>query len=136
MSDRRAVATDHAPKAIGPYSQGIVIELASGERASGFVFCSGQIPLDPKTGEMVGAGDMRAQATQVMRNLDGVLRAAGTSFARVVKTTIYLTDLGDFGAVNEIYGGFFSGDPPARATVQVAGLPKGAMVEIDAIALL
>ena len=128
MSDRRAVATENAPKAIGPYSQAVA--------ASGLLFCSGQIPLDPKTGEMVGAGDVRAQATQVMRNLDGVLRAAGTSFARVVKTTIYLTDLGDFGAVNEIYGGFFSNDPPARATVQVAGLPKGAMVEIDAIALL
>ena len=104
--------------------------------AGGMLFCSGQIPLDPKTGEMVGAGDVRAQAAQVMRNLDGVLRAAGASFARVVKTTIYLTDLADFGAVNEIYGGFFAGDPPARATVQVAGLPKGALVEIDAIALV
>lgn len=128
MSERRAVATENAPKAIGPYSQAVT--------AGGLLFCSGQIPLDPKTGEMVGAADVRAQATQVMRNLDGVLRAAGTSFAKVVKTTIYLTDLGDFGAVNEVYGSWFSGEPPARATVQVAGLPKGAMVEIDAIATL
>ena len=128
MSDRRAVATENAPRAIGPYSQGVA--------GGGLLFCSGQIPLDPKTGEMVGAGDVREQAAQVMRNLDAVLRAGGSSFARVVKTTIYLTDLADFGAVNEVYGGCFSGDPPARATVQVAGLPKGAMVEIDAIALL
>jgi 2-iminobutanoate/2-iminopropanoate deaminase len=128
MSERRVVATENAPRAIGPYSQGIV--------ASGLVFCSGQIALDPKTGEMVGAGDVRAQAEQVMQNLEGVLQAAGSSFARVVKTTIYLMDLADFGAVNEIYGRRFAGEPPARATVQVAGLPKGAMVEIDAIALV
>ncbi len=128
MSDRRVVATDRAPKAIGPYSQAIV--------AGGMVFCSGMIALDPATGEMVGASDVGVQARRVMDNLRALLEAAGSSLDRVVKTTIYLTDLGDFGTVNEIYGGCFTAAPPARATVQVAGLPKGAMVEIDAIALL
>lgn len=129
MPDRKAVQTDNAPKAIGPYSQAIA---ANGR----MVFCSGQIPLDPRTGEMVGVGDVRAQARQVMDNLNGVLTAAGASFAGVVKTTIYLADLADFGAVNEIYGGYFKEAPPARATVQVAGLPRGAQVEIDAIAVV
>lgn len=123
-----AIHSDQAPRAIGPYSQAI--------RAGNLLFCSGQIPLDPKTGEMIGSGDVRAQARRVMENLKAVLEAAGASFAKVVKTTIYLADLGDFGAVNEIYGGYFSSAPPARATVQVAGLPRGAMVEIDAIASL
>lgn len=100
------------------------------------LFCSGQIPLDPRTGEMVGAGDVRAQAERVLQNLGAVLAAAGASFAQVVKTTIYLADLQDFGAVNEVYGRYFPQDPPARATVQAAGLPKGALVEIDAIASL
>ena len=125
-SDRRVIATADAPKAIGPYSQAVV--------AGGLVFCSGQIPLDPKTGEMVGAADVRAQARQVMENLRAVLTAAGSSFDRVVRTTIFLQDLADFAPVNEIYGSYFKDAPPARATVQVAGLPKGAMVEIDAIA--
>ena len=125
---RRTVASPHAPKAIGPYSQAVV--------AGGLVFCSGQIALDPASGEMVGAGDVHAQARQVMRNLGAVLEAAGATFADVVKTTIYLADLSDFGAVNEVYGAFFTADPPARATVEVAGLPKGALVEIDAIARL
>jgi 2-iminobutanoate/2-iminopropanoate deaminase len=125
-SDRRVIATADAPKAIGPYSQAVV--------AGGLVFCSGQIPLDPKSGEMVGAADVRAQAKQVMENLRAVLTAAGSSFDRVVRTTIFLQDLGDFAPVNEIYGSYFKDAPPARATVQVAGLPKGAMVEIDAIA--
>jgi 2-iminobutanoate/2-iminopropanoate deaminase len=102
--------------------------------AGQLVFCSGQIPLDPKTGEMVGAADVRAQARQVMENLRAVLTAAGSSFDRVVRTTIFLQDLADFAPVNEIYGSYFKDAPPARATVQVAGLPKGAMVEIDAIA--
>jgi 2-iminobutanoate/2-iminopropanoate deaminase len=123
---RKVVVSAGAPKAIGPYSQAIA--------AGGFVFCSGQIPLDPATGEMVGASDVRAQARRVMDNLAAVLAAAGTSFERVVKTTIYLADLGDFGAVNEVYAAYFTAEPPARATVQVAGLPKGALVEIDAIA--
>ncbi len=123
---RERIATDGAPKAIGPYSQAI--------SAGDFLFCSGQIPLDPATGEMVGAGDVRAQAKRVMENLQAVLVAAGLDFKHVVKTTIYLADLADFAAVNEIYGGFLADPPPARATVQVAGLPKGARVEIDAIA--
>ena len=100
------------------------------------VFCSGQIPLDPTTGEVVGAGDVRAQTEQVMRNLSAVLVAAGASLAMVVKTTIYLTDLQDFGAVNEVYARYFAEHPPARATVQVAGLPRGVQVEIDAIAIV
>jgi 2-iminobutanoate/2-iminopropanoate deaminase len=127
MSSPKGIATPDAPRAIGPYSQAIV--------ANGFVFCSGQIALDPKSGELQGASDVRIQARQVMDNLRAVLAAAGSSFDKVVRTTIYLTDLGDFGAVNEIYGSCFGGTPPARATVQVAGLPKGAMVEIDAVAL-
>lgn len=126
-SDRKAVATPTAPRAIGSYSQAIV--------GGGLVFCSGQIPLDPRTGEMVGASDVRAQTRQVMENLKAVLDAAGSSLGRVVKTTIYLTDLGDFGAVNEVYASYFTGEPPARATLAVAGLPKGSLVEIDAIAL-
>jgi 2-iminobutanoate/2-iminopropanoate deaminase len=125
-SDRRVIATADAPKAIGPYSQAVV--------AGQLVFCSGQIPLDPRTGEMVGVGDVRAQAKQVMENLRAVLAAAGSSFDRVARTTIFLQDLADFASVNEIYGSYFKEAPPARATVQVAGLPKGAMVEIDAIA--
>jgi 2-iminobutanoate/2-iminopropanoate deaminase len=130
MSQRVKVHSDQAPKAIGPYSQAILAGPGK------LLFCSGQIPLDPKTGEMVGASDVRAQARQVMANLGAVLEAGGASFASVVKTTIYLADLADFGAVNEIYGGFFQEAPPARATVQVAGLPKGSLVEIDAVALV
>jgi 2-iminobutanoate/2-iminopropanoate deaminase len=128
MSNRTVVHSDHAPKAIGPYSQAI--------RAGGLIFCSGQIPLDPHSGDMVGAGDVRAQARRVMENLGAVLAAGGASFAQVVKTTIYLADLQDFGAVNEIYGSYFKEAPPARATIQVAGLPRGALVEIDAIAVV
>lgn len=125
---RTPVTTHDAPKAIGPYSQAV--------KAGNLLFCSGQIPLDPKTNEMVGASDVRAQARQVMQNLEAVLAAGGASFAGVVKTTIYLKDLADFGAVNDIYGGYFKDAPPARATVQVAGLPRGALVEIDAIAVV
>jgi 2-iminobutanoate/2-iminopropanoate deaminase len=127
--DRRAITTEEAPRAIGPYSQAVVAE-------GRLVFCSGQISLDPQTGEMVGAGDVRAQTRRVMDNLRAVLQAASADFANVVKTTIYLTDLQDFGHVNEIYGGYFSAAPPSRATVEVAGLPKGALVEIDAIAVV
>jgi 2-iminobutanoate/2-iminopropanoate deaminase len=123
---REPIATDGAPKAIGPYSQAIL--------ANNLIFCSGQIPLDPISGEMVGPGDVRAQARRVMENLKAVLAAAGATLDDVCKTTIYLADLADFGAVNEIYGGYFQGPPPARATVQVAGLPRGSLVEIDAIA--
>jgi 2-iminobutanoate/2-iminopropanoate deaminase len=125
----RQISTDKAPKAIGPYSQAI-------EAQGRMIFCSGQIPLDPATGEMVGASDVRAQAKRVMENLKAVLEAAGANFSQVVKTTIFLADLSDFGAVNEIYGSYFSAAPPARATVQVAGLPRAALVEIDCIAVV
>lgn len=124
----KIISTDMAPKAIGPYAQGVV--------AGNMVFCSGQIPLDPTTGEMVGAGDVRLQTERVLENLGAVLAAAGASFASVVKTTIYLADLQDFGNVNEVYARYFPSAPPARATVEVAGLPKGALVEIEAIATL
>jgi 2-iminobutanoate/2-iminopropanoate deaminase len=125
--ERSIVSTPQAPAAIGPYSQAV--------RAGDFVFLSGQIPLDPKTGEMVGGDDVEAQTVQVMNNLKAVLAAAGASFAKVVKTTIFLTDLGDFVRVNKVYGSYFEGvEPPARATVQVAALPRGAKVEIEATA--
>ncbi len=128
--ERTPISTPGAPRAIGPYSQGIA---STGER---LIFCSGQIALDPGSGEMVGAGDVRVQTRRVLDNLSAVLSAAGASFDHVVKTTIYLADLADFGHVNEIYGGYFQKAPPARATIQVAGLPKGALVEIDAIAVV
>jgi 2-iminobutanoate/2-iminopropanoate deaminase len=123
---KEVVVTDQAPKAIGPYSQAV--------RAGGFLFCSGQIPLDPATGEMV-TGDIAAQAERVMANIGAVLAAAGLDFGDVVKSTIYLADLADFATVNEVYGSRFSGAPPARSTVAVKGLPKGAGVEIEVIAL-
>jgi len=131
---REIVSSNQAPKAIGPYSQAVAVDLvpAAGGR---LIFCSGQIPLDPVSGEMVGAGDVRVQTERVLQNLDAVLRAGGASLAAVVKTTIYLADLQDFGAVNEVYARYFPDHPPARATVQVAGLPRGSMVEIDAIAV-
>lgn len=126
--EKQAVTTDEAPEAIGPYSQAI--------RAGNLVFCSGQIPLDPSTGELVGDDDVRKQTERVLKNLSAVLDAAGSSLSRVVKATIFLTDLGDFGDVNEVYGSFFeSGPPPARACVQVAALPKGAKVEIEVVAI-
>jgi 2-iminobutanoate/2-iminopropanoate deaminase len=127
---RQIISTDGAPQAIGPYSQAVIAP------AGRLLFCSGQIPLDPRSGEMVGAGDVRAQAERVMENLGAVLAAGGASFGTVVKTTIFLADLQDFGAVNEIYGRYFPDKPPARATVQAAGLPKGALIEIEVIAAL
>ncbi|GAM08205.1 protein DfrA [Geobacter sp. OR-1] len=120
------IATDNAPKAIGPYSQGV--------RAGGFVFFSGQIPLDPVTGEINGTTSAE-QTSQVMRNIAAVLAAAGLGFGNIVKTTIFLTDLADFASVNEVYGSCFSGEPPARSTVQVAALPRGAKVEIEIVAV-
>lgn len=122
----KTIHSPYAPKAIGPYSQAV--------SASGSIYCSGQIAIDPATGELVAAGDARAQTRQVMRNLGAVLEAAGARFADVVKTTIYLVDLADYAAVNEAYAVFFQDQPPARSTVQVAGLPRGALVEIEAIA--
>jgi len=122
---KKVVQTDEAPKAIGPYSQAVEV--------AGLMFLSGQIPIDPKTGDVV-EGDAAAQAERVMANLGAVLAAARLGFGDVVRTTIYLTDLGDFAKVNEVYGRCFPKEPPARATVQVSALPKGVRVEIDAIA--
>jgi 2-iminobutanoate/2-iminopropanoate deaminase len=125
---RKTIHSEEAPKAIGPYSQAVAVEPGR------MVFLSGQVPLDPKTGELV-QGDIAAQTERVMTNLRAVLAAAGLEFAHVVRCTIFLTDLGDFAKVNEVYGRHFPAAPPARATVQVAALPKGARVEIDAIAV-
>jgi 2-iminobutanoate/2-iminopropanoate deaminase len=121
------VLTDRGPKPIGPYSQAV--------KSNGFVFVSGQIALDPKTGEFVGV-DVRAQTERAMENLKGILEAAGTSLGHVVKTTVYLKDMNDFAAMNEVYGKYFTASPPARSTVQAARLPKDALVEIDVIAFL
>ncbi|HEX7174040.1 MAG TPA: RidA family protein [Pyrinomonadaceae bacterium] len=123
---KQIVATDEAPRAIGPYSQAVI--------AGGMVFASGQIPLDPRTGEFV-AGGIREQTEQVMRNLSAVLEAAGSGLERVLKATVYLADMADFAEMNEVYGGFFREEPPARSTVQAARLPRDARVEIDVIAL-
>ena len=120
------ISSDKAPKAIGPYSQAIA--------HGGLVWCSGQIALDPATGGMVGAGDVRAEAVQALKNLAAVLAEAGTGFDRVVKVTIFLMDMADFAVVNEVYAAAMGDARPARATVQVAGLPKGARVEIDCVA--
>jgi 2-iminobutanoate/2-iminopropanoate deaminase len=125
---RKVIHSSQAPMAIGPYSQ--AISAVSGRT----VYLSGQIPLDPATGELV-PGDVGAQAEQVMRNLAAVLEAAGLGMGNVVRCGIFLVDLADFGKVNEVYGRYFPSDPPARATVQVVGLPRGARVEIDAIAV-
>ena len=124
---REIISTDKAPRAIGPYSQAV--------RAGGFVFASGQIPIDPATGEVV-AGGVAEQTDQVLRNVSAVLEAAGTRLDRVVKTTVFLADMNDFIAMNEVYGRFFGEQPPARATVQAARLPRDAKVEIEAIAML
>jgi 2-iminobutanoate/2-iminopropanoate deaminase len=122
---KKIISTSEAPGAIGPYSQAA--------RSGRLLFCSGQIPLDPKTGELV-QGDIAAQTRRVLDNIAAILRAEGLTFDHVVKTTIFLTNLGDFQTVNEIYGSYFKQDPPARSTVQVSALPKGASVEIEVIA--
>jgi 2-iminobutanoate/2-iminopropanoate deaminase len=128
MSERDVIVTEGAPKPFGgaPYNQAI--------RAAGLVFCAGQVGLDPAEGTLVDGG-VEAQARRAMDNLSAVLEAAGSSIGRIVKTTIFVADLGDFAAVNAVYGSYFTSDPPARSTVQVAGLPAGALVEIEAIAL-
>lgn len=124
---KSVVSTTAAPPAIGPYSQAIV--------ANGFVFASGQIPLDPATGQIV-EGDIRAQTERVLENLRAVLAAAGSSLEAAVKTTCFLRDMADFPAFNEVYAGFFTGEPPARSTVQVARLPRDVAVEVEVIALV
>jgi len=124
---KEIVATERAPRAIGPYSQAV--------RAGNLLFASGQIPIDPATGEFV-AGGVGEQTEQVMRNLTAVFEAAGASLGQVVKTTVFLADMNDFTAMNEVYGRFFGENPPARATVQAARLPRDARVEIEAIAVL
>ncbi len=123
---KKIVSGDQAPKAIGPYSQAVDL--------GDLVFLSGQIPLDPATGQFVGAGDIRAQTERVLQNVQGVLKTAGLTMANVVRTTVYLVDLAEFAKMNEIYAKYFATEPPARSTVQVVALPKGARVEIDAIA--
>lgn len=123
---KEVISTDRAPQAIGPYSQGI--------KAGGFVFFSGQIPLDPVTGVLRG-GDIAEQTDQVMENIGAALAAAGLAFSDVVKSTIFLVNLTDFATVNEVYGRRFPDNPPARSTVEVKGLPKGSLVEIEVIAL-
>lgn len=121
------VSTDHGPKAIGPYSQAI--------KANGFVFVSGQVALDPKTQQLIEGG-IAQQTERVMENLKGIVEAAGSNMSKVVKTTVFLTDMNDFSAMNEIYGKYFPSQPPARATVQVSRLPKDVKVEIEVVALL
>lgn len=122
---RDVVLTDKGPKPIGPYSQGI--------RANGFLYVSGQVALDPKTGEFVGT-NIRQQTERTLENIKGILEAAGSNMHHVVKTTVFLKDINDFAAMNEIYAKFFTQAPPARSTVQVARLPKDALVEIEVIA--
>ena len=124
---KEIIQTEHAPHAIGPYSQAI--------KSNGFVFASGQIPTDPETGQFVPGG-IEAQTEQVLKNLAAVLEAAGSGLSRVVKTTVFLADMQEFAAMNEVYGRFFKELPPARATVEAARLPRDARVEIEAIALV
>ncbi|MBI5069693.1 MAG: hypothetical protein HZB56_15780 [Deltaproteobacteria bacterium] len=126
----RSVASDRAPRAIGPYSQAQLVE----HPGLAILCCAGQIALDPATGEMV-AGDIRAQTERVMQNVEGVLEAGGMTFANVVKTTVFLVDLSEFAAMNEVYGQRFQGAFPARSTVQVAALPRGARVEVEVMAV-
>jgi 2-iminobutanoate/2-iminopropanoate deaminase len=124
---KQIIQTEQAPKAIGPYSQAI--------RANGLVFASGQIPINPETGQFV-AGGIAEQTEQAIKNLSRVLEAAGSALSKVVKTTVFLADMEEFAAMNEVYGRFFKEEPPARATVEAARLPRDARVEIEAIALM
>jgi 2-iminobutanoate/2-iminopropanoate deaminase len=127
MPRKQIISTDRAPAAVGPYSQAV--------KVGDFIYTAGQIPLEPQTGSLVEGG-IEAQTRQVMQNLAAVLEAAGSSLTQVVKTTIFVTDIQDFATVNQIYGSFFTDRPPARSTVQVAALPLGARVEIEAVAIL
>jgi 2-iminobutanoate/2-iminopropanoate deaminase len=124
---KQIITTADAPKAIGPYSQAV--------RAGDFIFCSGQIPMDPGSGELV-SGDIGAQTQRVLKNVQAVLQAAGAGLGHVVKCTVFLTNMDDFTAMNEVYDRFFSEDPPARAAVEVSRLPKGVGVEIEAMAFV
>jgi len=124
---KEIISTDKAPKAIGPYSQAV--------RAGGFLFTAGQIALDPATGQIV-EGDVARQTERVMQNLKAIVEAAGSSLDRAVKSTVYLKDMGDFGAMNEVYGRYFASNPPARSTVEAARLPRDVRVEIDLVVAL
>ena len=126
-TQKEVILTKSAPQPIGPYSQAI--------RAGEFVFCSGVIPLDPVTGEVVGGGDVQAQTKRVLESLTAVLESAGSHLGRAVKTTIFLKNMADFPKVNEVYSTYFKDTPPARSTVEVARLPKDVLVEIECIAL-
>lgn len=123
---REVIATKDGPQAIGPYSQAI--------RANGFIFVSGQVAIDPANQQVI-SGDVAAQTERVMKNLTGILKAAGSGLEKVVRSTVFLKNMGDFGAMNEVYGRYFASAPPARSTVEVARLPKDVLVEIDVIAL-
>jgi 2-iminobutanoate/2-iminopropanoate deaminase len=125
MENKKVVLTTDAPAPIGPYSQAIL--------SGGFLFCSGQIAIDPKTNQVL-QGSVVEQAELVMKNVEAVLKAGGADFASIVKTTIFLTDMADFPAVNEVYGRYFKSNPPARSTVSVQGLPKGVKVEVEVLA--
>ncbi len=127
MADKKIVSTDTAPKAIGPYSQAVI--------ANGFAFLSGQIPLDPATNQLI-EGDIAAQTERVFENLKAVLAACGSSLGQVVKTTVFLKDMGEFAKMNEVYGRYFDANAPARATVEAARLPRDVRVEIECVALV
>jgi 2-iminobutanoate/2-iminopropanoate deaminase len=127
LADKKIVSTDSAPKAIGPYSQAVI--------ANGFAFLSGQIPLDPATNQLI-EGDIAAQTERVFENLKAVLAACGSSLGKVVKTTVFLKDMGEFAKMNEVYGRYFTENTPARATVEAARLPRDVKVEIECIALV
>ena len=123
---RKVISTNDGPKAIGPYSQAI--------KANGFVFISGQVAIDPANQQVI-AGDVSVQTERVLKNLSGILKAAGSSLEKVVRSTVFLKNMGDFASMNEVYGRYFTSEPPARSTVEVARLPKDVLVEIDVIAL-
>lgn len=126
---REVIKTSSAPAAIGPYSQGIRVS------AGKMLFTAGQVPLDPATGQMV-TGDIKAQTQRVLENVKAILQAAGASFEHVVKTTVFMTDLNEFAAMNDVYAEYFATNPPARSTVEVRALPKGAKVEIETMAII
>jgi 2-iminobutanoate/2-iminopropanoate deaminase len=125
---REVVLTDRGPKPIGPYSQAV--------RANGFLFVSGQVALDPKTAEMVGGADVSLQTERALENIKGIVEAAGSKMSHVVKVSVFLKNMSDFAAMNEIYAKYFTAAPPARSTVEVARLPKDALVEIDVVAVI